>query len=564
MKQIYTSILILLFIVFCSSFSHAQRSNGIAVEGNVTVEEGIPEGAIIQMYRDGKRMDNYGIPASGRYKVELPYNSKYELIFQCEGNFQQKIVIEADVPKTVLDSDPKFPPFPVNINLFTEIPGIDNSFSENTVLKIFYSPSVDNFVSELYYNDAQIRRLIDQAIATANVVDKRADYMSKLTRAELAELRKEYNQLIEQAGNEYSSEKFLAALDGYMAASKILPEEQFPKDRIAEINDLLGLIMAAEELDKAMQERFNTLVKEGDLHFNSRKYDDAKMSYDRALSIKPFDQYVNDQLKKIADLVKGQMREQEYNDLIAQGDKAQKELLFNEAIGQFEKALAIKPNEQYPKQKIAELNGLLAEQLKNQEKQQNYDDAMREGEKQFTKQFYDRALTLFQQALSYRPNDPKATRRIEETQKIMKDILDQMAFDKYMATADRAYKKKDYPTALTNYEEALALFPKDIRAGKRVEEINEILYSERSFAEFVTQADKQFEAQSYANAKGLYEKAREINANDKHVLAQISAINKILADQDVDQQYQQAIGAADELLARDGRQWRVPTSRRSR
>ncbi|WP_346860518.1 hypothetical protein [uncultured Draconibacterium sp.] len=549
MKGIYIKIFTGFLVVFYALNVSAQRANGLAVEGHIAVEEGSAEGAIIQMYEDGRRLDNYGVGGDGKYKVELNWNHKFELIFQREGNFQQKIVVETAVPKAVLVTDPKFPPFPVDINLFTEIPGVDNSFSENTVLKIFYSPSVDNFVSELYYNDAQIRKLIDQAILQGQMVDKNADYMSKLTRAELAELRKEYNELLEQAGKEYSSEKFLAALDGYKAASKILPGEQFPKDRIAEINDLLGLIMAAEELDQAKQKRFDDLVKEGDLFFMQTAYSEAKKSYDRALSIKPFDKYVNDQLKKIADLLQKQLQDEKYLDLIAQGDKAIKERFYNEALGVFNNALEIKPNEQYPKTKIAEINGLLAEQQKDQEKQENYTDAMFEGEKQFTKQFYDRALTSFQNALNYRPGDIKATRRIEETQKIMKDILDQMSFDKFIAEADKAYKRKDYPEALTNYEEALALVPTDPRAKKRVEEINEILYTERSFAEFVTQADKQFDAKSYANAKSLYEKALAINSSDKHVSDQIAAINTILAQQGVDEQYNQSIASADDLLA---------------
>ncbi len=548
MKQMYIKIFIVLVLVFSLLESFAQRSNGLAVEGKISVEEGSPEGAIIQMWRDGQRLDNYGVGADGNYKVELNYNHKWELIFQHEGNFQQKIVVETEVPKAVLATDPKFPPFPVNINLFTEIPGIDNSFSENTVLKIYYSSNVDNFISELYYNDAQIKKLIDQAILYGQGVDKNADFMSKLTRAELAELRKEYNELLEQAGKEYSNEKFLAALDGYKAASQIMPNEQFPKDRIAEINDLLGLIMVAEDLDKAKLERFNELVKEGDLFFNQTKYPDARKSYNRALSIKEQDEYVHGQLTKIADLMQQQRMAEKYDDLIVQGDKAIKELLYNEAIGLFKEALEIKPNEQYPKNKIDEVNGLIAGRQQDLEKQKNYDDAMFEGEKQFSKQFYDKALASFENALTYRPGDIKATRRIEETQKMMKDILDQMTFDKFIAEADKAYKKKQYPEALTNYEEALALFPNDPRAKKRAEEINQILYTERSFAEFVTQGNKQFDVKNYTNAKSIYQKALEINASDKYVTDRIAEIDNILAQQGVDEQYNQLLAVADNLL----------------
>ena len=94
----------------------AQRSNGLAVEGKISVQQGLVEGAYIQMFMDGRRMDNYGVGADGRYKVELTYNHKYELIFTLEKNFSQKIVVESTVPKDVLQSDPRFPPFPLNIN----------------------------------------------------------------------------------------------------------------------------------------------------------------------------------------------------------------------------------------------------------------------------------------------------------------------------------------------------------------------------------------------------------------------------------------------------------------
>ena len=509
-----------------------------------------PKVPLFQMHRDGLRLDNYGVGADGHYKVELEYNHKYELVFEHAGHFSQKIAVETAVPKNVLDTDPRFPPFPIDITLFTEIPGIDASFSENNILKIFYSPSVDNFVKELYYNDAQIKKLIEQAVLQAQIVDKRADYMSKLTRAELAELRQEYNKLLEQAGKEYSNEEFLNALDGYKAASKIFPKEQFPKDRINEINDLLSLIMAAEELDKAMLERFNKLVQEGDLAFSQRNYPDAKNSYSRALSIKPFDEYVNDQIKKITTLQKQQLLDQEYQELIANGDQSIKELLYNEALGLFQKALEIKPNEQYPKNKINEINGLIANQAKDAEKQKNYKDAMMEGERQFSKQFYDRALTQFENALGYKPGDAEATSRIEDTRKIMQGILNQMTFDRLIVEGDKAYKKEDFAAALSNYEEALTLIPDEPRTKKRVEEIRQVLYTRQSIVSYLTQADKKFEEQKYPDSKALYEKALELDAKNEHARNRIDEINQIAAGMEIDARYAQLLASADDQFAK--------------
>ncbi len=550
MRGIYVRAFAVIVLIFSVNAAFAQRSSGLAVEGKISVEDGSPEGAIIQMHRDGLRLDNYGVGADGHYKVELEYNHKYELVFEHAGHFSQKIAVETAVPKNVLDTDPRFPPFPIDITLFTEIPGIDASFSENNILKIFYSPSVDNFVKELYYNDAQIKKLIEQAVLQAQIVDKRADYMSKLTRAELAELRQEYNKLLEQAGKEYSNEEFLNALDGYKAASKIFPKEQFPKDRINEINDLLSLIMAAEELDKAMLERFNTLVQEGDLAFSQRNYPDAKNSYSRALSIKPFDEYVNDQIKKITTLQKQQLLDQEYQELIANGDQSIKELLYNEALGLFQKALEIKPNEQYPKNKINEINGLIANQAKDAEKQKNYKDAMMEGERQFSKQFYDRALTQFENALGYKPGDAEATSRIEDTRKIMQGILNQMTFDRLIVEGDKAYKKEDFAAALSNYEEALTLIPDEPRTKKRVEEIRQVLYTRQSIVSYLTQADKKFEEQKYPDSKALYEKALELDAKNEHARNRIDEINQIAAGMEIDARYAQLLASADDQFAK--------------
>jgi hypothetical protein len=129
MKGLYLKpVVFLLLILGTTAFSTAQRSNGLAVEGKISAQEGSVEGAVIQMYEDGRRLDNYGVGSGGRYKVELNYNHKFELIFSLDGNFSQKIVVDTNLPRGVAQANPSYPPFPVDINLFTEIDGIDKSF----------------------------------------------------------------------------------------------------------------------------------------------------------------------------------------------------------------------------------------------------------------------------------------------------------------------------------------------------------------------------------------------------------------------------------------------------
>jgi len=541
-------VLAVFFIIHFSFSVFAQRSKGLAVAGKVSVQQGVIESAYIQMFIDGRRMDNYGIGADGNYKVELTYNHKYELIFTAKGNFQQKYVVETTVPKEILQTDPRFPVFPLDINLFTEIPGVDKSFTNNNILKIYYSKNVDNFISERYYNDAQIAKLIEQAVIQSKQVGKESDFLSRLTKAELAEMRKEYNSLIDQAGKEYSKEEFLAALDGYKAAGKIFPNEQFPKDRIAEINDLLGLLMVAAELDKALAERFDKLIKEGDVLLGQKNYADARNSYNRALSIKPNDAYANQKIQFINDILKKQIADENYNGLIAQADLSFNQLLYSEASAKYKDALQVKPNESYPKTKLKEIEEILANAASDAKKQESYKQAMDQGEIMFQKQFYDKALASYENALSLKPGDEPATRKIDEVKRVMSNIADKINFDQFIKSGDRNYKKSAWKEALADYNNAAQLFPNDNYVNKQITDINNKLAAETNFTQLITNADKEFEAKKYEGAKSLYQEALTIRKEDKHAAARVVEIDGILVALGVDQRYNSVIAEADKLF----------------
>ncbi len=542
-------ILFNVILVFCAVAVFGQRSNGLIVEGKVSAEQGSVDGAIIQMYQDGKRLDNYGIPSGGRYKVELNYNHEFVLIFSRKDNFSQKIVVSTAVPQKVLQSDPLFPPFPVDVNLFTEIPGIDKRFSENTVLKIFYSQNVDNFISEVYYNDAQIKKMIDQAIAQSQVIGKEADYLSKLTKAELAELRKEYDGLLQSAEKDYSSEKFLDALDGYQAASRVFPKEQYPKDRIAEINDLLGLQMVAEDMAKARAERLDLLLKQADLQYSQLKYTEAKSSYNRALSIAPTNQHALQRVAEITDLQKRQQTEQEYQSLIALADNAVKELLYEEALNKYKEALQLKQNESYPQQKIREINETLSKQAQSLEKQASYKQAIFQAEALVEKQFYDKAIASYENALSYKPGDELATRKIEEIKNLMQRLANQSLYDKYIKSADKSFDKERFAEALTDYKKAQELLPDEAYPGKQIDIISQVLNKEQNFADRIKEADLAFNAQQFSESRNLYNQALEIHNDDKHALDRLKEIETILAGQQTDERYNGLVAEADNLLS---------------
>ena len=309
------------------------------------------------------------------------------------------------------------------------------------VNKIYYNENVDNFISEFYYNDAQIKKLIDQAILQSQLIGKEADYLSKLTRAELTELRKEYDKLLEEAGNEYSKEQFLAALDGYKAAGQVFPKEQYPKDRIAEINDLLGIIMLEGEMDKALEDRFNLLIQNADLLFTNKKYFDARNSYNRALSINQTNVHAQQRVDQINEILKKQQIEQLYAEVITRGENAYNEMLYDEALKNFNEALQLIPNDEFAKSKIVEINEKLKRLSKDLENQKSYEQSIFQAELNFEKQFYDRSLASYENALVYKPGDTYATQKISEIKELMITLSNKTFYDKLIKSADKAVDK---------------------------------------------------------------------------------------------------------------------------
>ncbi len=577
MKKLYLKILFAGFIILGLTLPvNAQRSNGLTVEGTVSVEEGSVEGAIIQMFRDGRRLDNYGIGANGRYRVELNYNHEWTLIFARSGNFPQKIVIDTKVSREVLQSDPLFPPFPVDIKLFTEISGIDRTFSENTVLKIYYSDRVDNFISDMYYNDAQIKNLIDQAILQSQQINREADYLAGLTRAELAELRKEYDQLIKEAENEYKKEEFLNALDGYQAASKIFPKEQYPKDRIAEINDLLGLLMVAEEKQQALAERLEALIKQADALFDAQKYQEARNAYHRALSVDPTHKHALQRSEEIAAIIRQQQVGQEYQNLIVKADNSFKELLYVEAKNAYQQASQLKENESYPKQRIQEIDNILNQQAQNAERLKSYDEAVFQAEVNFEKQFYERAISFYESALTHRPGDEVAVKRIQEIKELMNELANRTTYDRLIKSADRLFQRKQYNEALAEYEHAAELLPKEEYPQNQISRITEIFAEEErliaeaeaaeqarlaaeqarieaeekareeKYKEIIDEADRLAENDELVESVGKFREALDIKPQEQYPITRIEEISGMITRrQGVQQSYDAAIARGD-------------------
>lgn len=157
-----------------------------------------------------------------------------------------------------------------------------------------------------------------------------------------------------------------------------------------------------------------------------------------------------------------------------------------------------------------------------QEQTPTYQSLIKSGDTEYAKNEYIKAKTYYQEALRLKPNDPTAKSKLDKTlQKIREENQKEEKFFEHIDKADEFYANGDLNKALTEYNNALKLFPKDEYALGKKDEITTILKNEKekldSFNDMVALGDKLLKEEKYAEAVLQYESALKLYPNNNAV-----------------------------------------------
>ncbi|WP_321516874.1 hypothetical protein [Marinifilum fragile] len=449
-----------------------------------------------------------------------------------------------------------------------------------TSAKTSYSDALE-LKAEERYPKSQIEK-IDELLAEQQ---RQAEEAARLA-AEQKALDEKYASLITLADSQFESGDYTSSKSSYSEAVALKSEEQYPKNQITKIDELLveqqrqaeeAARLAAEK--KALDEKYASIITLADSQFESGDYASAKTSYSDALELKAEEQYPKSQVAKIDELLAEQQRQAELAARLAADQKKKAEeaarlaaeqkalddkyaVIISLADSQFESgdytssknsyfdALALKAKEQYPKSQIAKIDELLAEQ------QRQAEVAARLAADQKKKAEEAARLAAEQKALD----------------------------DKYAAIislADSQFESGDYISAKTSYSDALVLKAEQQYPKSQIAKIDELLAEQQRQAELaarlaaeqerkteevarlaaeqkalddkyafiITLADSQFESGDYASSKNSYSDALALKSEEEYPKSQIKKIDELLADQQ--KQAEEALRLAAEKKAMD-------------
>ncbi|MBN1768180.1 MAG: hypothetical protein JXR50_06835 [Prolixibacteraceae bacterium] len=385
----------------------------------------------------------------------------------------------------------------------------------------------------------------------------------RIIRDILADLQlrgEEYNRLLREADQLMTQRKFADARPLYQSAHELIPDEQYALDKIAEIDRLLQM----PDDYAMRREKYDEFIKIADDFYDAKEYTSAIYNYNEAHKIFTDEAYPQNQIAKIRGILSREESTQleqeqlqnEYDRVIARADNAFNQESYQSARTLYLEALNLIPGQEYPQNQLRRINQLLrelAEEQKNRSileqidfsnldvvseniRKAAYDEAMKLGNDFMENSEWALARFYFRRALALIPGDSEAEKKIAEVeQKILGDNANETRFKEMVQRADEAYNTGDFGVARFYYSKAHDLSPNDEYVIERLQVSEQLASStakrvaNREYDEAMSKANEALNVKNYSVARFFYRKALSLKPNDTEATEKIKELEKLMA-----------------------------------
>jgi hypothetical protein len=292
---------LLIFLVFNSLLALSQDWT-LPLSGKVEKNEKKLQGAIVTLMQGSKQIQQVMTGEDGLFKFEIPANGDFIVTVTKPGHCTKKFQVSTrGVPPD--DNSTKRFEIP-GISLFEPLPDIDYSVLNQPLVKIMYSADKQVFdYDEAYFAQSlaaldKIKQLEKDAMNRQKELE--ANYKTAITNGDKAFQKKDWNM----------------ARAAYRQATNLKPNENYPKDQLAQIERIIAdqealnkkneeaAKKAAEDKAKAIEaenlnNKYIAALKKGEDGFTKQDWTAAKAGYNEALTFKPNEQLPKDKLAEI-------------------------------------------------------------------------------------------------------------------------------------------------------------------------------------------------------------------------------------------------------------------------
>jgi hypothetical protein len=362
--------------------------------------------------------------------------------------------------------------------------------------------------------------------------------------------KRAFDQLVEKGDELYMAQDFAGSLKYYEDALKINPEDSYPQTMMERVKEALANPQKTTGLNRdektpepakveapaaPRQDDYDKALANANQLFGLQEYEEAKLAYLKASNIRPKEQYPRDKMKEIDDLLYAtSSTEAAYNRVVSAGDRMFEAGEYEKAQTRYQEALQMIPGSIYPLEKLKEIDQRLLEREITAQK--TYNEIIDAADAVFAKGEFSQARIGYQQALKHKPNESYPRQQLAVIDLQLND-LDKLKTDymRLIGEADHMFTSREYQKAKEKYIEALAIFPDEIHPKNRIESINIVFRgdfekAQQDYHKAIADADKFLASGVYDQALDAYRKAMSIMPDEFYPPQMIDRIMKILAD----------------------------------
>lgn len=293
-------------------------------------------------------------------------------------------------------------------------------------------------------------------------------------------------------------------------------------------------------------ETYESLMKSGNTKFASSDFISAKTYFEMALKQRPNDTEAKRKLDQTLVKIQEDSERQEvfYAHLDA-GDALNAQNKYEEALEEYNKALAIFPSDKYVGAQVETIQGILKER---HDKQEAYDTAIAQGNALLEEENFDAAIMQFETAKGIFPNDNLPKERIAEAKRLQSVYNEKVTrFNALVEEANNLSLRKNFDGAIQKLNQALEIFPNDSQVVSLLATLQSSKATNDRYNTLIAEADRLYESKAYKEAKAQYQGALSVVAGDAYATEMISRLDPLIAQQDAEEA---ARIAAEEEAAR--------------
>ncbi len=310
---------------------------------------------------------------------------------------------------------------------------------------------------------------------------------------------------------------------------------------------LLGVaVLCSTGIQAQNTESYESLMRSGNTKFASKDYISAKTYFEMALKQRPKDAEAKKKLDETLVKIQQDSQRQEvfYYHLDA-GDALNAQNKYEEALAEYEKALEVFPDDKYTGAQADAIRAILKER---KDKQDAYDTAIAQGNTLLEEENFDAAIMQFEIAKDIFPQDNLPKERIAEAKRLQSLYNEKVArFDKLMEEANNLALRKNFDGAIQKLNQALEIFPNDGQALSLLQTMQDSKATNDRYNAYIAEADRLYESKEYKDARVQYQGALSVVAGDSYATEMLSRLEPLIAQQDAEEA---ARIAAEEEAAR--------------